>query len=390
MLTFVACQGRSGPAPAASDTPSASASAAPVGSTARLPVNAPIAGELVDIPGGAFEAGSVPAEPGRLPELEPRIENVELGPFRIDRLPYPNDPAQAFVTGVSRDDAKRMCAARQARLCTELEWERACKGPKSDRFGSGPAWDARCASSASMCASGFDVLGMGTSMREWVASDVIPPDGKTPRRAVVRGAPASDPPSAHRCARRAGVDASLTAPDLGFRCCQGAPNAAIVQEPKLETTFEKTRVTAERLQRLLEENAATRSLAKQVVFFRDPDAANTVIARGPGDTKGFSFTVAPLLYRPVAGTEYLVLTARSGEKTSFVVAYYVLGKDDYKLAASFILEDEPGPVAFAYDNYIRPRFHFSTCWGCPEGTGTSSETGKILFREPDEVIIVQP
>lgn len=390
MLTFVACQGRSAPAPGASETPPAALGSAPMGSVSRLPLNVPIAGELVDIPGGSFEAGSTPAEPGRLPELEPRTHSVELGPFRIDRLLYPNDPAKPFVTGVSREEAKRLCAARQARLCTELEWERACKGPNSDRFGSGPAWDPKCASAASACASGFDVLGMGTTLREWVASDVIPPDGKTPRRAVVRGAAASDPPSAHRCARRSGVDESLQAPDLGFRCCQGAPNAAIVQEPKLETTFEKTRVTAQQLERLLAAHDATRAVAKDVVFFREPDAANTVIARGPGDTKGFSFTVAPLLYRPAAGTEYLVIAARSGERTSFLVAYYVLGKDDYKLAASFILEDEPGPVAFAYDNYIRPRFHFSTCWGCPKDTGTSSETGKILFREPDEVVIVQP
>jgi hypothetical protein len=47
-------------------------------------------------------------------------------------------------------------------------------------------------------------------------------------------------------------------------------------------------------------------------------------------------------------------------------------------------------VAFAYDNYIRPRFHFSTCWGCPGASETSSETGKLLFREPDEVVILQP
>jgi hypothetical protein len=73
-----------------------------------------------------------------------------------------------------------------------------------------------------------------------------------------------------------------------------------------------------------------------------------------------------------------------------VVAYYVIKKDTYQLAASFIMDDEPGPIAFAYDNYIRPRFHFSSCWGCPEGAETSSETGKILFREPEQVVILQP
>jgi hypothetical protein len=128
----------------------------------------------------------------------------------------------------------------------------------------------------------------------------------------------------------------------------------------------------------------TRALAKDLKFFREPDAANTVVERGPGDRKGFSFTVAPLLWNPVAGAEFLVLSARSGENTSFVLAFHVLGEDSYELASSFVMRGEPGPVAFAYSGYIRPRLHFSTCWGCP------GETGKILYRDPGSVIIVQP
>ncbi len=389
LLTLTSCEHSSAPSPAASVSASA-ASSAPSRARDHAPANAPIAGELVDIPGGEFIAGSRPAEPGRQPELEPRQYPLELGPFRIDRLPYPNDPDKPPRSGVAREEAKKLCAERGARLCTELEWERACKGPKSDRFPSGANWDPSCADSAKVCASGFDVLGMGTTLSEWVSSDVIPSGGKRPRRAALRGGAAAEPPSAHRCARRVAVDADSADAKIGFRCCQGAPNAAVVPEPKLQVTFEKTHLTAERLEKLLAQDEHTRSIAKDVVFFREPDAANTVIARGPGDTKGFSFTVSPLLYRPAAGTEYLVVSARSGKDTSFVVAYYVLGKDEYKLGASFIMQDEPGPIAFAYDNYIRPRFHFSSCWGCPAASGTSSETGKILFREPDEVVILQP
>ena len=92
----------------------------------------------------------------------------------------------------------------------------------------------------------------------------------------------------------------------------------------------------------------------------------------------------PLLWNPVKGSEILLVTARSGEDTSFVAAYHVLGKDRYQLASSFVMKNEPGPVAFAYDEYIRPRLHFSTCWGCP------GETGKILHRAPDDPIILQP
>jgi hypothetical protein len=61
-----------------------------------------------------------------------------------------------------------------------------------------------------------------------------------------------------------------------------------------------------------------------------------------------------------------------------------VGDDDYRLAGSFVMKNEPGPVALAYSDDIRPRLHFSTCWGCP------GETGKILFRKPERVAIVEP
>jgi hypothetical protein len=89
------------------------------------------------------------------------------------------------------------------------------------------------------------------------------------------------------------------------------------------------------------------------------------------------------LWNPVAGAQYLLVSARSGDSTSFVAAFHVAGKDEYLLASSFVMKNEPGPVAFAYSGYIRPRLHFSTCWGCP------GETGKLLHRDPDAVVIVQ-
>ena len=363
--------------------PSSVPSAKPVASS-RRPRHAPLANERVDIPGGKFVAGSIPGQPGRVPEVEPRRYEVELGPFQIDKLPFPNDPTQPARTGVTREEALRLCRDRGARLCTELEWERACKGPDSDPFATGAQWDPRCAEEPRSCASGFEVLGMAGAIREWTASDVIPADEDVPRRAAVRGAARAAPGPAHRCATRVGIDAGTRSDDLGFRCCKGAPNAAVVREPKLGTTFERFRISAARLEKLLASNSRTQALAKDVQFFREPDAAKTVIARGPGDKKGFNFTVAPLSWNPVAGAEYLLVTGRSGKDTSFVLSYYILGQDEFRLASSFIMRNEPGPVAFAYSGYIRPRLHFSTCWGCP------GETGKILFRTPDSVVILQP
>ena len=375
------CERRNEPSASSAPSAIASANAAP-SALPRGPRELPLAGERVEIPAGVFFAGSVPGDQGRDPELEPRRSRVELGPFQIDRLPYPNDPQQPFLTAVPREEARRLCAEKRARLCTELEWERACKGPNSEAFATGETWDPRCEQPSARCASGFDVVALGGAHAEWTASDVG--SAGDARKAAVRGAPARAAPSAQRCAARREVDPTSAEPTLGFRCCTGAPNAAAVPEPKLGAAFEKVRVTAAQLQTWFAREPSTRELAKDIVLFKEPQAAETVVARGPGDRKGFTFTVAPLLWRPAVGSELLLVSGRSGESLAFVAAFHVLGNDEYRLASSFIMRNEPGPVAFAYDAFLRPRLHFSTCWGCP------GETGKILFRKPERPVIVQP
>jgi len=362
----------------------AAAASAPAAGSVRPPNRAAEVNARVSIPGGKFRSGSRPGDAGRRPELEPKEQEVELGPYQIDRLPFPNDPGKPALTGVSREEAKRRCAEAGARLCTELEWERACRGPASEAFPTGASWDRRCGDDPQVCASGFDVLGMGAALREWTASDVIPTDKDAARRAAVRGGSRQAPEHEHRCAGRNGIDGDTKGEDLGFRCCAGPPNAAVVKEPALGQTFERAKIGAEELEKALRADPRTEALAKDVKLFREPEAANTVVERGTGDKKGFLFTVAPLIWNPVAGAEYLVVSARSGESTSFVVAFHVLGDGEYRLASSFVMKNEVGPVALAYSGYIRPRLHFSTCWGCP------GETGKILHREPDSVVIVQP
>jgi Sulfatase-modifying factor enzyme 1 len=380
-IALPACPKPHSDAPAAKPRSSALASEPSV-TPPRPKVPEPLANERVDIPGGSFSVGSRPGDPGRNPELEPRQSSIELGPFQIDRLAYPNDPKTEPTTNVTREDAKRACAEHGERLCTELEWERACKGPASSSYETGASWDARCEDNPTSCASGFDVLGMGGNLREWVASEV--PGKESPAaRALVRGAAASAPGPEHRCAARHTLDPESKAADLGFRCCKGAPNAAIVPEPKLGETFSHGKITSDRLEKVFQSDPHTAAITN-LKFYREPDAANTVVSRGPGDKKGFEFTVAPLVWRPVAGAEFLLVSGKSGENSAFVAVLYVLGDDDYAVTASFLMKNEPGPVAFAYSDSIRPRLHWSTCWGCP------GETGKILFRPPESVVIFQP
>lgn len=357
--------------------------AAPAASNAAIPKVSLQAGEASHIPVGAFRAGSLPGDPGRRPEIEPRETSVQLGPFRIDRLPYPNDPASPPRLGMSRDAALRACAERGGRLCTELEWERACKGPEISTYSTGPEWDASCEKDWTSCQNGFDVLGLGTLL-EWTSSDVVPPKGETkPTGPVVRGAPASTPGLERRCARRA-TQGEVDEKAIGFRCCYGAPNGAKIAEPVIGKAYEKVVWDAKRVSDLLAKDPRTAELAKDVTLFREPEAAETVVARGPGDRKGFLFTVRPLVWNPARGARFLVLTGRSGPNTSFVLAYHVVSDAEHRLAASFVMKNEVGPVALAYSDSIRPRLHFSTCWGCP------GETGKLLFRPPETVAILQP
>jgi hypothetical protein len=374
-LLGTACE-KDAPRAAAKPAPSVSAS------VSRAAPDAPRPRDTRAIPAGTLRAGSTPGDPGRQPELEPKNQPVELGPFRIDRLPYPNDPALPTLLGQTRDEARRWCAERGARLCTELEWERACKGPRQDTYPSGAIWDPSCTRAPESCASGFDVLGLGTTASEWVSNEVELEDGK--RRALLRGAAADAPGHDHRCARRTPAEPNTSSQQIAFRCCHDAPNAAAISPPKPLATFRQHKLGADELERLLAQHPSTEELARDVKFFREPEGAQTVVARGPGDKKGFDFTVAPLLWSPSSGVEVLLVSARSGEDRSFVVAFHVIEPGVYSLASSFVLLREPGPVALAYTPDIRPRVHFSTCWGCP------GETGKALFRKPETIVLVQP
>ena len=361
----------------------------PPPSAAASKATAPLlAGERISIPEGELLGGTAPGQWSRIPELEPVSYSAQLGNFEIDRFVYPNDPAQAPLLGLSQKDASARCAARGQRLCTELEWEYACRGPKNDTFAGGESLQPNCAEGGERCASGFDVLGLG-SYREWTTSTWQNPATQF-RGTVVRGRSSSGTADSRRCAHRelkAAGEASEKddeADKVAFRCCSGAENGARLAKQESLSVFEKTRLPSSELEELLKAAPETKDLAKDIVYFREPQAAETVVSRGPGDRKGFLFTVSPLIWRPVPGAEFLLISARSGKDLSFVLAYYVIAPKKYQLAASYILEHEAGPIAFAYSESISPRLHFSNCWGC------SGETGKILFRQPERIAIIQP
>jgi hypothetical protein len=301
-------------------------------------------------------------------------------------LPYPNDPGAPPRTGVAREEAGRLCEARGERLCTEIEWERACRGGVDDPYSTGAAWDTSCAKDASSCASGFGVRGLGV-LREWTASEVPPTSEHKVSAASVRGAGTvvtdAGPPDveAHRCAHRARANEQRGAQDLGFRCCKGAVGTAAMPPLKTYPPYRDTKMVAADVAKVFGAIPELSRIAHDVRLFDQPDIQN-VLARSSAAKGSIAFVTAPVLWSPETGAELLVASGRS-KGTSWVVALYPLPNDTYRLASYFFMLNDPVGVVLAYDPWHRQDLYWTSCWGC------AGEQGSVRGREDHRVIIVQ-
>ncbi len=350
--------------------------------TQRPPKKALGALQTVKIEAGTLIAGSTPGDVGRDPGLEPALAKVELGTYSIDRLPYPNDPSQPARTGVTRDQAQALCAERGERLCTEAEWERACKGPDNDTYPTGSGWDPACEQHPNACASGYDVVAMGAALREWTSSSVRGADDQERTLAVLRGARPKSADVDHRCARREPADPGAQGGDIGFRCCGGAPNAAVLERPKPLEAFRKVQLDATQVTDMIKTIPQLASLG-DISFFKEPDDIKTVTDRGDAGKGGAIMTTGPLMWSPELGEELLVIAGRGSSGSSFVAAFYKLPDDRYRIASSFVLEQNAGPIVLAYNGWVHNRITWSTCWGC------LGEEGAVIYRKNRRVVIEQ-
>lgn len=193
-------------------------------------------GPLVTIAPGTLVAGTPCQKTPRITNEELEGVSIQMGEFTIDTYPYPNDPAKPPMTGVTRDQAEALCKGRGRRLCTELEWERACKGPANTTYPYGDGFLAsRCKGSTTLlsaagkydeCASAFGVKALYGAVWEWTVSEWG--RGGPGGMAAVRGGGHANPSVRHRCANGQSRSPSETSADLGFRCCGGTTNPAAV------------------------------------------------------------------------------------------------------------------------------------------------------------------
>ena len=234
VLAFSGCCKKAGETEA---NPTATSSAVAPGSAASIPGSGGEAvGTVVEISAGTLVAGTPCQQVPRITNEELEGTRIEMGAFSIDAYPYPNDPAMPPKTGVTREEGAKLCEARGRRLCTELEWERACKGPSNTMYPYGSGFKAktcegsqalvRNAGSYDSCASAFGAKALFGAVWEWTASDWG--RGGPGGFATVRGGGLKNPTVQTRCANGQGKSPAETAADLGFRCCGGPQNSPSV------------------------------------------------------------------------------------------------------------------------------------------------------------------
>ncbi len=182
---------------------------------------------MVYIPAGRFLFGSAPDDPLRS-FGEKRLTPIRVKAYCIDRYEYPGRMRRP-KTNVSFYQAQKICRSLGKRLCTEYEWEKACKGRANFRFPYGNSFDPnRCNTRAGSrnrkvtlsgkfkgCRSPYGVYDMSGNVAEWTSSPFRPGS----RNKTIRGGAANRPDWDVRCASRGSLPPNRKKSTVGFRCC---------------------------------------------------------------------------------------------------------------------------------------------------------------------------
>lgn len=318
----------------------------------------------IKIPAGDYFLGSQTGEPYRDPSKEIDARKIKVKSFFIDRYPYPNSRESEAKTGVSYAEASSLCEKEGKRLCTELEWEIACKGAQNIQTPQNGTSD-------------FGVEGFFKNY-EWTSSSWMEPEMPSPRGKVVKGIASNQiiQPKAVRCSSRTFRQEDKFSGNLGFRCCRGEVNEAGVSLEPLKVPFEEVRdFPLDKFQLLIRSTPEMKSVSKDPKMFGEEAKRYVLMRRGiEPETQyaGYIFSYNPVWWRPTRGEELLVMTGYDG-KNSFVLALYHLGEGKFKHAASLILyESEAATVELPIPLILvagvdRTVINWAPCWNCAEG-----------------------
>lgn len=181
------------------------------------------------VTGGAFKMGTPADDSMGVLDKRP-LTSVQVPSFCVDEYEYPNQAGAQPKVSVTWEEARSLCEQAGKRLCSEEEWEKACKGPGNARFPYGNAYDADAcntetaqgqdrtlAASGSFprCRSAYGVVDIAGNVAEWTstrfdASDFTHKGGAFDRQ-----------DSTSRCSARKNAVPTDRSTSVGFRCCAG-------------------------------------------------------------------------------------------------------------------------------------------------------------------------
>jgi hypothetical protein len=161
-------------------------------------------------------------------------EQVVMRGFYVDLYPWPNEVGAIPTTSVTQDEARALCEGQGKRLCTELELERACKGPENTTYEYGDAYKASVCGTGQArslvpngfngaCASAFGVHDLHGGVWTWTSSEWRR-EGAKPGMVTLRGGNGVAGELLGRCAHGRAARPDARRNDVGVRCCAGEPN----------------------------------------------------------------------------------------------------------------------------------------------------------------------
>jgi hypothetical protein len=330
----------------ANDREKSAAAAKASADQAALKAAAPAGGGMTRFEAGTLRAGSVPGSPGRDPEREASLVPIELSAFEIDSAPFPNEAAKPLAE-MDYAAATDACSKIGKRLCSELEWEHACKAAGAAAFIRG---------------------------REWTLST----------NGGLAGARGSRE-SSGTCAARSLIDRSGT---LGFRCCRGAEQTSAYPAP---TATPNEALGTKALQLSVDEMrkalASVPSLAALAPAFQpfstsDVDAALRKGKRTRDGITAWSFLPSAIAWTPASSERLVIIAGQSGEQ-ALIAVLYPLGDGTFAHAASAVLREPDATVAIGSSTTSpSPReLLWTSCYGCP------NEGGTIRYGDDRRVVI---
>jgi formylglycine-generating enzyme required for sulfatase activity len=170
-------------------------------------------------------------------DVSAHIENV--GHFYIDRFEYPNKlPVKGekpeFLSQVTQEEAGKLCAKEGKRLCSAVEWEKACRGVNNYIYSYGDTQDGEYCNKENYeknCQSDYGVYGMSSDAAEWTSS-ISPTSTK---EAVIKGGDVGGVPERrYRCSNTVSKSKDYRNRLISFRCCKDVDLVLVEEEQKAQ------------------------------------------------------------------------------------------------------------------------------------------------------------